>query len=69
MSGPDGVPASAWSSRAPGWSRNGQYIYFTARRPEASVNENIFVMKADGTGVTQLTFTPAPGVSAEAAVR
>jgi Tol biopolymer transport system component len=66
---PDGVPASAWSSRAPGWSRNGQYIYFTARRPEAGGNENIFVMNADGTGVTQLTFTTAPRVSAEAAVR
>ena len=66
---PDDVAASAWSSRAPGWSRNGQYIYFTARRPVASVSENIFVMNADGTGVTQLTFTTAPGVSAEAAVR
>src|SRR5687767_3386470 len=66
---PDDVPANAWSSRAPGWSRNGQYIYFTARRPEVSVNENIFMMNADGTGVTQLTFTTAPGVSAEAAVQ
>jgi Tol biopolymer transport system component len=66
---PDGVPASAWSSRAPGWSRNGRHIYFTARRPAASASENIFVMNADGTGVTQLTFTTAPGVSAEAAVR
>jgi Tol biopolymer transport system component len=55
-----------WSSRAPGWSRNGQYIYFTGLRPETSVDENIFVMNADGTGVTQLTFT---GVNAEAAVR
>ena len=66
---PDDVPASAWGSRAPAWSRNGQYIYFTARRPVASVSENIFVMNADGTGVAQLTFTLAPGVSAEAAVR
>ena len=69
---PDDIPASAWSSRAPGWSRNGQQIYFTARRPEVSVSENIFIMNADGTGVTQLTFPPAPGVSAisaEAAVR
>ena len=61
---PDTV--APWSSRAPGWSRNGQYIYFTGRRPETSVNENIFVMNADGAGVTQLTFT---GVNAEAAVR
>ncbi|HKY28914.1 MAG TPA: DPP IV N-terminal domain-containing protein [Pyrinomonadaceae bacterium] len=66
---PADVPASAWSSRAPGWSRNGQSIYFTARRPEVSVSENIFMMNADGSGVTQLTFTTAPGVSAEAAVR
>ena len=66
---PDHVSATAWSSRAPAWSRNGKYIYFTARRPETSVNENIFVMNADGTEVTQLTFTIAPGVSAEAAVR
>ena len=63
---PDDVLASAWSSRAPGWSRNGQHIYFTGRRPEISVNENIFVMNADGTGVTQLT---SSGASAEAAVR
>jgi Tol biopolymer transport system component len=61
---PDTV--APWSSRAPGWSRNGQFIYFTGRRPELSVNENIFVMNADGTGVTQLTFN---GVNAEAAVR
>ena len=66
---PDGVLATAWGSRAPGWSRNGQYIYFTARRPMVSVSENIFVMNDDGTAVTQLTFTLAPGVSAEAAVR
>lgn len=66
---PDEILASAWSSRAPGWSRNGQYIYFTGRRPETSVSENIFVMNADGTEVTQLTFMTAPAVSAEAAVR
>ena len=69
---PDDVLASAWSSRAPGWSLNGEYIYFTGRRPETSVTENIFVMNADGPGVTQLTFPPVPGssaVSAEAAVR
>ena len=63
---PDGVPANAWSSRAPAWSRNGQNIYFTGRRPETSVTENILVMNADGTGVTQLT---SIGVNAEATVR
>jgi TolB protein len=66
---PDDVPTSKWGSRAPGWSRNGQSIYFTGRRPVTSENENIFVMNADGTGVTQLTFTAGPGVSAEATVR
>jgi Tol biopolymer transport system component len=66
---PEDVPSSKWTSRAPGWSRNGQDIYFTARRPVTSENENIFMMNADGTGVTQLTFTAAPGVSVEAAVR
>ena len=66
---PDGIPASAWGSRAPAWSRNKQSIYFTGRRPEVSVSENIFVMNADGTGVTQLTFTTAPRVSAEPGVR
>lgn len=66
---PDDVPVSKWSSRAPAWSQNGHEIYFTAKRPVTSENENIFVMNADGTGVTQLTFTAAPGVSAEAAVR
>ena len=64
---PDTVPSSMWSSRAPGWSRNGHYIYFTGLRPETAVNEKIFVMNADGTSVTQLTF--ATGDSAEAAVR
>ena len=32
-------------------------------------NNEVYVMNADGSGVTQLTFTLAPGVSAEAAVR
>jgi Tol biopolymer transport system component len=64
---PATVPTSMWSSRAPGWSRNGQHIYFTGLRPETGTNEQIFVMNADGTGVTPLTF--APGASAEAALR
>jgi Tol biopolymer transport system component len=64
---PDGIPANQWSSRAPAWSRNGQYIYFTGRRPETGSNEKIFVMNSDGTNVTQLT--DASGNSAEAAVR
>lgn len=63
---PDFV-STMWGSRAPGWSRNGRYIYFTGVRPETGANENIWVMNADGTGGARLTF--APGMSAEAAVR
>lgn len=64
---PDAVPSNMWSSRAPGWSRNGRYIYFTGLRPETAGNEKIFMMNSDGTSVRQLTF--APGNSAESAVR
>jgi len=45
---------------------NGQHIYFTGLRPAISVVENIFVMNADGSDVTQLTIS---GVNAEVAVR
>jgi Tol biopolymer transport system component len=64
---PNSVPTSAWSSRAPAWSKNGQLIYFTALRPETGANENIWVMNPDGMNVARLTF--ANGMSAEAAVR
>ena len=64
---PKPVGASPWSSRAPGWSRNGQHIYFTGLRPEAGANEQIFVMNADDGGdVKQLTFV---GTNSESAVR
>src|SRR5215813_12763012 len=63
---PKPVAASPWNSRAPGWSRHGQHIFFTGLRPETGANEQIFVMNADGTGVTQLT---SSGINAEAAVR
>ena len=53
---PDGVPNSQFCSRAPGWSRNGRHIYFSSFRPETSLFENIFVMDADGSNVTRLTF-------------
>ena len=64
---PDFVPLGMWHSRAPAWSRNGRYIYFTGLRPETAGNEKIFMMNADGTSVRQLTF--APGNSSDAAVR
>lgn len=64
---PSNIPASMWASRAPAWSKNGQYIYFTGIRPETchsngTCDEQIFVMKADGTSVSQLTFEGANSV-------
>jgi Tol biopolymer transport system component len=62
-----GSPAANWTSRAPTWSPNGQYIYFTGKRPNTNNLEELFVRRADGTGDTeQLTFA---GANAEAAVR
>jgi Tol biopolymer transport system component len=54
-----------WTSRAPDWSPNGKYIYFTGTRPGMST-EQIYVMGADGNNVTLLT---SVGVNAEATVR
>jgi len=54
-----------WSSRAPAWSPNGKYIYFTGVRP-GMPTEQIYVMDADGSNQTVLT---AAGVNAEATVR
>ena len=54
-----------WSSRAPAWSPNGKYIYFTGIRP-GMATEQIYVMGADGSNQTLLT---AAGVNAEATVR
>lgn len=52
---------AAWCSRAPAWSRNGQQIYFMSFRPAtggagAAFNE-LFVMNADGSEPTRLTFS------------
>lgn len=65
---PSNIPASMWASRAPAWSKNGQYIYFTGIRPETchsngTCDEQIFVMNADGSWVTQLTFEGANSVA------
>lgn len=54
-----------WSSRAPAWSPNGKYIYFTGIRPNLTT-EQIYVMDADGNNQTLLT---TAGVNAEATVR
>lgn len=55
---PTSSPSSAWCSRGPSWGRNGQQIYFTSFRPSTSGNFEIFVMNADGSGVTRLTDSP-----------
>ncbi|MBI2071669.1 MAG: PD40 domain-containing protein [Gemmatimonadetes bacterium] len=49
--------ASAWLSRAPAWSKNGRQIYFMSFRPSTGGDVEIFVMNADGTGVTRLTYS------------
>ena len=61
---PDSV-TGAWSSRAPAWSPNGKFIYFTGTRPDLT-SEQIYVMAADGSDQTRLT---TAGVNAEATVR
>jgi Tol biopolymer transport system component len=54
-----------WSSRAPAWSPDGTYIYFTGVRPDLTT-EQIYVMGVDGSNQTLLT---SAGVNAEATVR
>ena len=49
---------SAWCSRAPSWSRNGQRIYFQSMRPSTGGDVELFVMNADGTEVDRLTTSP-----------
>jgi Tol biopolymer transport system component len=57
-----------WTSRAPAWSPNGQYIYFTAQRSveAGNLNEQIYVKPTGGGNETQLTFA---GANFEATVR
>ena len=57
--------SGTWSSRAPAWSPNGKYIYFTGIRPDF-LSEQVYVMRADGSEQVRLT---GAGVSAEATVR
>ncbi len=63
---PDGIPATAFVSRAPAWSRNGKSIYFTRRAPD-TFGEDIYVMSPDGTDVEPLV--EAIGHDYETAVR
>ncbi len=64
---PDGYPGT-WMSRAPAWSPNGQFIYFTAQRSfeTGNLNEQIYIKPAAGGDETQLTFN---GANFEATVR
>ena len=65
---PRPTPApTTFVSRAPGFSRNGQFIYFTRASPETENVEDIFVMNADGTCVERLT--DSAGRNIESAVR
>lgn len=60
--------AGTWTSRAPAWSPNGQYIYFTAQRSieTGNLTEQIYVKPTAGGDETRLTFA---GVNSEATVR
>ena len=51
-------PADAdaeWTSRAPSWSTTGRHIFFMSFRPSTGLDTEVFVMNADGSGVTRLT--------------
>jgi Tol biopolymer transport system component len=64
---PLGYPGT-WTSRAPAWSPNGQYIYFTAQRSieTSNLTEQIYVKPTGGGDETQLT---SAGANSEATVR
>ena len=47
--------SSAWCSRAPSWSRNGQRIYFMSARPSTSGDVELFSMAPDGSALERLT--------------
>jgi Tol biopolymer transport system component len=48
-------PSSAWCSRAPSWSRNGQRIYFMSLRPSTGGDVELFSMAPDGSALERLT--------------
>ena len=62
---PTGVTtgSSAW----PGWSKNGQRIYFQGARPETAGDVEIFVVDADGGTATRVTV--APGIDSAPVAR
>ena len=46
-----------WISRAPSWSTTGRQIYFMSSRPSTGLDTEVFLINADGTGLTRLTNT------------
>lgn len=69
-------PSSTWTSRAPSWAPNGEYLYFTGKRPTTGSNEQIFVMApvpgSDPAPLTCRDVSSDPsclGVNSEASVR
>lgn len=50
-------PSSAWCSRAPAWSKNGQRIYFMSVRPATGGDVELFSMARDGDAVVRLTYS------------
>jgi Tol biopolymer transport system component len=46
-----------WVSRAPSWSTNGRQIYFMSSRPSTGLDTELFIMNADGTDTTRLTYS------------
>ena len=52
-------PAGDWQDEEPQWSPDGTRVAFSSTRG-GSRNFDIFVMQADGSGVTRLTDHPAP---------
>jgi Tol biopolymer transport system component len=63
---PVGVTTS-WMSAWPGWSKNGQHIYFQGVRPETAGDVEIFVIDADGGAATRVTV--APGIDSAPVAR
>ena len=64
---PAGVTTS-WQSAWPGWSRNGQQVYFQGVRPETAGDVEIFVTYADGSGSTT-RLTSEPGIDSAPVAR
>lgn len=52
---PRPIGATGWQSAWPGWSKNGQHIYFQGTRPETGGDVEIFVMDAEGGVPTRVT--------------